>query len=116
MLGTGCYIATIVIGLANPGVSYYWFALIFLGIGWNFLFVGATTLLPETHDPAHHLKAQAVNDTVVFSLQALAALGSGVVLNLWGWHVILLGCLPIILLQMALQYRWSCQYQRQLAL
>ncbi len=116
VLGFCCYIATIVIGLANPGVSYYWFALIFLGVGWNFLFVGATTLLPETHPPAQHLVAQAVNDTVVFSLQALAALSSGVVLNLWGWHVVLLGCLPIILLQMAQQYRWSCQFKRQPAL
>lgn len=102
--GFFCYILTIVIGLANPGVWYFWFALVFLGIGWNFLFLGATTLLPQTHKPEYHLKAQAINDTVVFSLQAVAALCSGAVLNLWGWHSVLLACLPIILAQIALQF------------
>lgn len=101
--GFFCYLVTIVIGLSDPGLWYFWFALIFLGIGWNFLFLGATTLLPSTHKPEYHLKAQAVNDTVVFSMQAIAALCSGVILNLWGWHSVLLGCLPIILALLCVQ-------------
>lgn len=104
VLGLVCYLVTISIGLMDPGIWYFWFALVILGIGWNFLFVGATSLLPQTHKPELHLQAQAVNDTIVFSLQAVAALCSGVVLNLWGWHTVLLGCLPIIALQLCLQF------------
>ena len=111
--GFACYALTIIIGLLNPGVWYYWFSLVFLGIGWNFLFVGATTLLPFTHKAQYHLKAQAVNDTIVFSLQAFAALCSGLVLNLWGWHTVLLACLPIIAAQLLLQYFCNRKHQQR---
>lgn len=104
VLGLICYGVTIAIGITGPGIWYFWFSLVFLGIGWNFMFLGATTLLPQTHRPEHHFKAQAVNDSVVFSLQAVAALGSGAVLNLWGWHSVLLACLPLMAVQLVLQF------------
>jgi MFS family permease len=55
------------------------------GVGWNFLFVGATTLLTTTYRPAERGKAQAFNDFMVFATTATASLGASVVLEVWGW-------------------------------
>ena len=108
VLGLLCYAVMVCIGLSGVALWNYWSALVFLGVGWNFLFVGATSLLPATYPVAHQYKAQAVNDSVVFSLQAIAALSSGVVLNMWGWELVLWACVPVILgqlLLMAVCYR-----------
>ncbi|WP_101759013.1 MFS transporter [Oceanicoccus sp. KOV_DT_Chl] len=102
VMGLGCYAIMVVVGLSGVGVLNYWIALIFLGIGWNFLFVSATSLLPQTHKPEQQYKAQAVNDTAVFSMQAIAALSSGVVLNYWGWEFLLWTCVPVIVGQLIL--------------
>lgn len=112
-LGAMCYCVAIAIGLLRPDLWNFWFALVFLGVGWNFLFLGATTLLPSTHPPQQHLQAQAVNDTVVFGLQAVAALSSGLVLNLWGWHTVLVTCLPLILALFVLQVTGSRKHRLQ---
>lgn len=103
VLGLACYGITIAVGISDPGIWYFWFALVFLGVGWNFMFLGATAMLPQTHKPEYHFKAQAVNDSVVFSLQAIGALCSGLVLNLWGWRSVLIVCLPLIAMQLVLQ-------------
>ncbi len=55
------------------------------GVGWNFLFVGATTLLTTTYRPAERGKAQAFNDFMVFGTTATASLGASMVLEVWGW-------------------------------
>ncbi|MBV1906788.1 MAG: MFS transporter [Pseudomonadales bacterium] len=65
---------------------HYWFALVLLGIGWNFLFLGGTTLLTTTYRAAERFKVQALNDFLVFSIQACAALGSGYLLTTYGWN------------------------------
>jgi MFS family permease len=55
------------------------------GVGWNFLFVGATTLLTTTYKPAERGKAQAFNDFMVFATTATASLMASVVLEIKGW-------------------------------
>jgi MFS family permease len=99
ILGLICYCATIVIGFSDTSVSGFWLQLVLLGVGWNFLFVAGTSLLPSTHHHNDRFKAQAINDFAVFSFQAVAALSAGWAINLITWQQMLLGCLiPIFLM------------------
>ncbi|MBU6379264.1 MAG: MFS transporter [Gammaproteobacteria bacterium] len=77
---------------------HYFAALLLLGIGWNLLFVGATTLLSSTYAPAERFRAQGFNDFAVFGSQALASLSAGVAIETLGWQVLNLVTLPLLLL------------------
>lgn len=92
-LGLLCYAAMIVIGLLDVTVIGFWGQLVMLGVGWNFLFVAGTALLPTAHREGEHYRAQALNDTVVFSTQAVASLSAGLAISAVSWQAILLLCL-----------------------
>lgn len=97
-------------GIALMGLEllHFWGALIVLGVGWNFGFIGATALLTESYRPAERAKVQAVNDFVMFGAVALASFGSGHLLHTAGWNAINAGMLPLIaavLLLMAWHHR-----------
>ncbi len=70
--------------------------LILLGLGWNFTFLGGTTLLTTVYQPSEKALVQGVNDLCVFSVVTLTALMSGVLHHLWGWYVLNAGAaLPL---------------------
>ncbi len=92
----GLVLLFICLGVAaiDRSLLHYWLALVLLGVSWNFLFVGGTALLTTCYTEAEKYKVQALNDFLVFGLQAVAALGSGVILTRLGWDWILLLSLP----------------------
>jgi MFS family permease len=101
-LGAVLDIACVLINLSGTGqLAHYWLALTLLGVGWNFLFIGATTLLTETHRPAEKAKTQALNDFLVFSTVTLAVLSSGQLQHRFGWQAVNLGVVPLILVTLA---------------
>ena len=81
--------ACLVVGYIERHLMHYWVALVLLGVGWNFLFLGGTTLLTKTYTQAERFKVQAFNDFLIFSFQAMAALGSGYLLTQFGWNWVL---------------------------
>lgn len=93
LAGLVCYCITIAIGLIDASVIGYWGQLVMLGIGWNFLFVSGTALLPMGYNNGEQFKAQALNDTVLFSSQAIASLSAGLAISNVSWHALLLFCL-----------------------
>jgi len=99
VLGLVCYCATIVIGFFDTSVSGFWLQLVLLGMGWNFLFVAGTALLPSSHREEDKFKAQRLNDFTVFSISAVAALSAGWAISILSWQQMLLGCLiPVALM------------------
>jgi len=101
--GLACYGTTIGIGYYDISVNGFWLQLVLLGVGWNFLFVAGTALLPTSYKESDRFKAQAFNDSTVFSLQALASLSAGWALNLISWQQMLLLCtIPISLMLLVL--------------
>jgi len=90
-------------GLAsvNQELLGFWGALVLLGIGWNLLFVGGTTLLTRSYRPPERFKAQAVNDFTVFGIQALASLSAGTVIYLANWNILILLTLPFLVVLLA---------------
>lgn len=96
IVGTLAMAATVATGLAGRDVMHYWWALVILGVGWNFLFVGGTTALVATYRPAERFRAQAVNDFSVFGAAALASLSAGALLHAFSWAAVLLSALPAL--------------------
>ncbi|MGI2259268.1 MFS transporter [Shewanella sp. GXUN23E] len=108
MAGLVAYLLTVGLALAGSELLNYWSALVLLGIGWNFLFVAATALLPECYRASERFKVQAFNDSVIFSAQALASLSAGWLLFSFGWQTLLLCTLPFIgvLLLVMVSVQW----------
>jgi len=74
-----------VVGLWGISIAHFWAALILLGLGWNFSFIGATALVTECYYPEERTKVQAANDFLVFGSVAIASFSSGKLLNAGGW-------------------------------
>jgi MFS family permease len=90
--------ACVAINLTGSSISHFWVALFLLGVGWNFLFIGATNLLTTGYVPAEQAKVQAGNDFAVFGITTLAVLSAGVLQHHFGWRMVNLGVIPGILL------------------
>ena len=92
------YILTILMSIFEPSFLNYFISLIFLGIGWNFLFISGTSLLVTTYKPEEKFKAQGFNDLLVFSSMAIASLSAGVLISLASWKTVNLFCIPFLIL------------------
>ena len=97
LLGVAAMFICISMALAGNAMSNYWMALIALGIGWNFLFIGGTTLLTHTYHPHEKFNVQAANDFFVFGFQAIASLASGVLMHTFGWNMIQYLSIPFLM-------------------
>jgi len=93
---------TLCLGINLSGVTYmqFWSALVLLGLGWNFMFVGGTTLATETYAPAEQAKTQALNDFLVFTTVAAASFSSAALHSNFGWIAVNLGVAPPLTLAM----------------
>jgi MFS family permease len=92
LLSIGCVLTN----LSGTTVMHYWLALTMLGTGWNFMFIGATTLLTEVYTPVEKARTQALNDFLVFTTVTLAVLSAGTLQHQLGWRAVNLGVLPLI--------------------
>ena len=92
------YILTILMSFFEPSFLNYFISLIFLGIGWNFLFISGTSLLVTTYKPEEKFKAQGFNDLLVFSSMALASLLAGILISMTSWKAVNLFCIPFLIL------------------
>jgi len=73
------------VGIAGLSIAHFWIALVLLGVGWNFAFIGATTLVTRCHRPEERNKVQSLNDFLIFGTMALGSLASGKMLASFGW-------------------------------
>jgi predicted MFS family arabinose efflux permease len=85
-------------GLAGMSVGHFWLALILLGLGWNFGFIGASTMVVECHRPEERNKVQSLNDFLVFGLMVVGSFASGGLLNHYGWEMVCWVALPPLLI------------------
>jgi predicted MFS family arabinose efflux permease len=84
--------------LAGLGFWNFWSGLVFLGVGWNFLYVGGSTLLTETYQPAERAKVQGLNDFLIFGTVAASSFASGTLHSAFGWTAVNYGVLPLVAL------------------
>lgn len=88
----------VVISLNGSSQLHFLSGLLFLGVGWNFLFIGGTSLLTESYRPSERAKTQAAHDFLMFAAVSLASFSAGGILNAWGWQSVNLTVLPFLLL------------------
>ncbi len=88
------------INLTGTSLWHYWFALFTLGLGWNFMFIGGTTMLTQTYNEVEKAKTQALNDFVVFTCVTAASLGAGVLQYQLGWIMVNISVIPFILISL----------------
>jgi MFS family permease len=97
MVGVVLNLVCVAIALAGVDVANFWAALVVLGVGWNFLFVGATTLLTDAYKPAEKAKAQGLNDLLILLTMATSSFSSGLLLEKNGWQTLNYLAIPFIL-------------------
>lgn len=97
-IGTLGLLATTIVGIQGQSVMHYWWALVLLGVGWNFLYVGGTTMLTYTYSMAERFRAQAVNEFFVFGMSASASLLAGTVMHYFGWYRLMWIPIPVLLI------------------
>ena len=98
LAGTVTLLATTIVGLQGHAVIHYWWALVLLGVGWNFLYVGATTMLTYTYSIAERYRTQGLNEFLVFGSSATASLLAGTVMHYFGWFRLMLIPIPVLLI------------------
>jgi MFS family permease len=76
-------------GLLGQDIAHFWGTLVFLGLGWNFGFVGASSLVLECHQPEERTRVQSFNDFIVFGTMAIGSFASGGLLTAYGWNAVL---------------------------
>ena len=114
IMGVGVVLNALCIAIALSGVDLHQFlaALFLLGIGWNFLFTGSTTLSLQTYTPEEKDRAQGALNFFVFATLAVSSLASGVLVTTQGWTLLNLGSIiPVVLVALALG--WLAMHQRR---
>jgi MFS family permease len=111
LAGAALNVAAIATALSGLAVANFWWSLVLLGVGWNFLYIGATTLLTETYRPEERAKAQGANEFAIFAMMTLSSFSSGMIVAGGGWDKVNYAASPLIavvvaaLLYLALQGR-----------
>ena len=96
LLGVATLVAAAIVDLAGIDVWNFRLGLLLVGMGWNFLFVGATTLVTTTYRTSERGKAQALNDFLVFGTTATSSLLAGILQQAWGWNALNYLALPLV--------------------
>ncbi|MEM9401622.1 MAG: MFS transporter [Pseudomonadota bacterium] len=100
LMGAGALLllATSLIGLQGQSFLHYWWALVMLGVGWNFLYVGGTTMLTYSYTADERFRAQAVNEFLVFGTSATTSMLAGGLMHYFGWLTLLWVPVPLLVL------------------
>lgn len=99
--GVGVNAASLAVAFAGVEIWHFWVALTLLGVGWNLMFVGGSTLVTRTYTSAERSKAQAANDFTIWATVAVTSLSSGQLLHRHGWHAVVTTAVPLLGLALA---------------
>ena len=96
LAGAALNVACVAVALTGLDVAHFWISLVLLGVGWNFMYIGGTTLLTETYRPEEKAKAQGANDMCIFVMMVISSLTSGMLVTTAGWNRVNLFALPLL--------------------
>jgi MFS family permease len=96
LAGVALIAGCVAVALNGTTVAHFWAALVLLGIGWNFMYTGATTLLTESYRPAEKAKTQGANEFIVFTTMGISSFSSGALVSAAGWEAMNAAALPVL--------------------
>jgi MFS family permease len=111
LVGAALNLVTIAIAVSGISIAHFWWALVVLGVGWNFLYTGGTMLLTETYRPEERAKAQGLNDQMIFLMMLVSSFASGLTVTTAGWERVNLLALPAVAVVLA-ALTWFAVHQR----
>src|SRR5882672_83003 len=111
LAGAALNLVTIAIAFTGISVAHFWWSLVLLGVGWNFLYTGGTTLLTETYRPEERAKAQGANDQAIFLMMLVSSFISGATVTTAGWTRVNLFALPLVAI-VAVALVWFAAHER----
>jgi MFS family permease len=94
--GVALMASCVVVALAGDTVAHFLVALILVGVGWNFMYTGGTTLLTEAYTPPEKAKTQGANDFIIFTTMGVSSFASGALVSTAGWEKMNLGAIPVL--------------------
>ncbi|MCB1970514.1 MAG: MFS transporter [Geminicoccaceae bacterium] len=117
MIAAGALLLLVAVAVNLSGVHliHFTLALGLLGIGWNFMFIGGTTLLTRCYEPSEKAKAQGMNDLLLFSMVAMSASASGALHDTVGWSVMNMLAIPLLLACLVLAWTQMGSAARKVA-
>jgi MFS family permease len=98
LAGVALVAGCVAVALNGDTLAHFVAALVLLGVGWNFMYTGGTTLLTETYDPAEKAKTQGTNDFAVFATMGVSSFSSGALVSLAGWERMNAAALPVLVI------------------
>lgn len=113
LTGLVLLLATGAVALSGVALWQFNLALILLGVGWNFGYIGATTMVTDCHRPEERGKVQALNEFMTFGAVALASFASGKILHVWGWEAVAMTVFPVAGLAAVLLFALMLSQRRQ---
>ena len=113
--GLSLLAASALTGLAGLSVAHFWAALVLLGVGWNFGFIGATTMVTDCYRAEERTRVQAFNDFLIFGTMAVGSFLSGGMLASFGWSLVNLAMLPVIAVAGAMLAWFALRERRRIA-
>ena len=96
LAGVALMAMSTLIALNGDSVAHFTLALVVLGVGWNFMYTGGTTLLTEAYSPDERAKTQGANDFIVFTIMGISSFSSGALVSAAGWETMNRGVLPFL--------------------
>lgn len=109
-------VASALIAMGSPSLPAFYAALFCLGVGWNFMFVGGTTLLAQSYRPAERARAQGAAEMLRYAATAMATLAAGPALDTFGWEALNAAMLPVVLAAGLMTWYWARGAARQAAM
>jgi MFS family permease len=113
-LGVMLMLGAVAVAVSSISVAAFWTSMVLVGIAWNFLFVGGTTLLTECYTPAEKAKTQGINDLLIYATMGTTSLSSGAILYKHGWSTLNYSALPLLVLTAA-AILWLAALRRPIA-
>ena len=110
--GTVLVSASIGIAVSGNAIAHFWAALVLLGVGWNLMYTGGTTLLTEAYTPQEKAKTQGLNDFIVFAVMGVSSLSSGALVDAAGWERMNAVALPFVAI-VALSCLWLGAHRKR---
>lgn len=114
IISVGLALEAACIGIALSGIAVFdfWLAMVFLGLGWNFTFTAATSLMTTAYRPSERAKTQGMTNQIIYTVVAIGSLSSGAFIHFFGWDWVNIGAAPLLVIA-AIVTVWYVFHQRQ---
>jgi MFS family permease len=114
LVGAALVVVCIAIAVGGNDIGHFWGALVLLGVGWNLMYTGGTTLLTEAHSVHDKAKTQGLNDFIVFAVMSISSISSGALVDAAGWERMNTVALPFVAI-VAIATLWLMAHRRRAA-